>query len=671
MYRHLLSILALVSLICVNIWSCQSWFNSGKQYASLQPETAYVGMAKCQSCHAEIFDDYIQTGMGRSLYLPKASDTIEDFSPQSSVYDPMANLNYQAQWREGKLSILEYRLNGQDTIHQLRENVDYIIGSGNQTRSYLFTKNGYLYEAPITWYVAKRKWDLSPGYEGGKNSRFSRAIGLECLFCHNALIQPTPHTVNHYPHQLPLGIDCERCHGPGSEHVRKMEADDIVDIEREIDYSIVNPAKLGLEAQFDVCQQCHLQGTNVGHAIGHFRPGARLHDYFQVFLDKERQPKAAIGQHMNADQAAFGIASQAERLQQSKCFLQSNRQLTCNNCHNPHKSVHRTNPAHFVQQCQKCHQQKPCTAPMATRKIESDNCVKCHMPKGGTSDIPHVSFTDHYIRIIQTEQPKTPNEQKPDGTAIGEIAKPATIPAQRAFIELLCATSPKSTPDQLGRAYLRYYEQVSAQSAYLDSTLKYLADTSAYPLAKALYYLQKYTEAAQFAQQASAKQPNDPWVNFLVAEIKEAKGDYVTAYQDFLSIYNAHPYLTEAANRGVNALLNAKAGKPDALIEAEKVLQRALKQKPFDCGLLTNMGFVCMNSQRYVAAKGFLKKALEYDPDYALALENMAYVLTLTRDHIDATKYLNRLEQSAQHKGRAERLRANLQQLKARVANNP
>jgi hypothetical protein len=50
----------------------------------------------------------------------------------------------------------------------------------------IYETNGYFYEMPITWYVGKKIWDLSPGYEKGANSGFNRTIGQQCMDCHNS-----------------------------------------------------------------------------------------------------------------------------------------------------------------------------------------------------------------------------------------------------------------------------------------------------------------------------------------------------------------------------------------------------------------------------------------------------------------------------------------------------
>src|SRR5258708_26697704 len=58
--------------------------------------------------------------------------------------------------------------------------LDYYIGSGVAGRSFLYARDGFLFEAPITWYTQTGKWDVSPGYERDTVSRWNRAIEPSC-----------------------------------------------------------------------------------------------------------------------------------------------------------------------------------------------------------------------------------------------------------------------------------------------------------------------------------------------------------------------------------------------------------------------------------------------------------------------------------------------------------
>src|SRR2546430_2197079 len=59
---------------------------------------------------------------------------------------------------------------------------------------------------------------------------------------------------------LAEGIDCQRCHGPGSRHVELASGGKSPP--PEIRAAIVNPARFTRELQMDVCMQCHLETTS-------------------------------------------------------------------------------------------------------------------------------------------------------------------------------------------------------------------------------------------------------------------------------------------------------------------------------------------------------------------------------------------------------------------------
>lgn len=564
-------------------------------YAALDSTTRYVGQQACQSCHREIFDTYTKTGMGRSWYKPVQREAIEDFGPTAVVYDRHSNYYYRPYWQQGQLYIQEYRLQGTDTVHSLRERMDYIVGSGHQTRSYILDRNGFLYEAPITWYVQRRKWDLSPGYEGGKNSRFSRPIGAECMHCHNDVSPLVPGTLHKYA-QVALGIGCERCHGPGGVHVARMEAGNEVDVGKVADKSIVNPKRLDPARQFDVCQQCHLQGINVPTG-GEFRPGMALSEAWEVFLIP---PK---------DVQSFGIASHAARLRKSRCYTASPNRLNCTTCHNPHEGIHGTAAVHYRTICQSCHTSKAsdCTAPMAARQAKQDDCASCHMPKGGTSDIPHVSFSDHYIRVPG-------RDPAPKANADGRT--------QAALLDLICATSDKPNADLQGRAWLLLYEQQDPRLPYLRRADSLLAPTSYLERARLAYYQERFTLAERLAKQAQ-QTDKGPWPRYWQAAAQEAVMAYRAAADGYTSLFADYPAMAEAGMKAATLPLQLPNPSPQQIATAKALLLKALAQKPQDKQLLSNLGFVHMGLNELPQAEQRLKAAIRLDPDYAKAWENL------------------------------------------------
>ncbi|MEE2789867.1 MAG: tetratricopeptide repeat protein [Myxococcota bacterium] len=336
----------------------------------------------CADCHPEQAEGYAATGMAKSMYGTKNAKVIENFDPKASVVRHKASgLVYRAfidddgvWWQEESRG---------PNAQPRRIKVDFIVGSGNHTRSYFGTIEGELRELPMTWYTGKRIWDLSPGYDTN-NMRFKRDAPPRCLFCHNDLTATEDGRTARYLAPMAEGISCNRCHGDGREHVQ-TRLDGKGPEAGAADQTILNPKRLPKTRQNEICQQCHLQGTArilmKGQRWDDYDPRLPLGEYTSIYV-----PEGPGGPE-------FGIASHGYRLSLSGCGRIG--KATCTDCHNPHQ---RSSRASYRAACVKCHSasdQTICTSEHAT----TGYCPTCHLHKGGTNDIPHVRFSDHYIRV--------------------------------------------------------------------------------------------------------------------------------------------------------------------------------------------------------------------------------------------------------------------------------
>ena len=230
-------------------------------------ESTYAPSGSCRSCHAQIFESYRQVAMARSFSQPNVGNTIEDYTRNNHFYHAPSERHYRMIAREGRFFQRRYQLDARgDEINVLEQGITYLIGSGNHARSYLHrSASGELTQLPITWYPQERRWAMSPGYDKPNHQDFARQIDYGCLFCHNGYATLPPGADRYgaaarFPQQLPLGIDCQRCHGPAARHV-DLASNGRGTIEA-VRSSIVNPARLKPELQLDVCQQCHLEITS-------------------------------------------------------------------------------------------------------------------------------------------------------------------------------------------------------------------------------------------------------------------------------------------------------------------------------------------------------------------------------------------------------------------------
>lgn len=607
------------------------------KYLNHNDTVKYVGMDACRACHNPIYETFKETGMGQSFHVATKQKSAAKFGKHHVVFDKINNLGYYPFWRQDTMYIMEFRLAGKDTIHKRIERVDYIVGSGQHTNSHMMNINGFIYQLPLTWYAQKGKWDLPPGYENGQNVRFSRAIGLECMSCHNAMPGFEKNSLNKF-NNIPKGIDCERCHGPGELHVREKVAGNLVDTANEIDYTIVNPKKLSWELQIDVCQRCHLQGNAVlknDKNFTDFRPGKKLSDYIDIYMPKYK-----------GRDDEFIMASHAQRLQMSECFIagqQQQNKLTCISCHNPHVSVKVTGKQQFNKTCNNCHsasKQNECKESSSKLQAVNNNCVQCHMPKSGTIDIPHVTVTDHWIRVPATK--KKINDLK-------------------EFVGIYCINNPQSDRATHGKAYLSYLEKFSGEKFAIDSAANYLNNPTESTIDNAdalihLWYLKQDNQ--QIIKKAASLKPAEqqkPWLCYRIGRAYVNNRNFGLAEAWYKKAVELAPENLDFINA-----LGALYVEKDDIEKAEKLIRLSLQKNPKQSEALTNLGFLYAKQQQFERAITNYDKAIALDPDFEQALLNKAAVLIIINQQQAAKKLIIRVIQRNPNSLTAKQLLAQL-----------
>ncbi len=311
--------------------------------AQVARDADYVNARVCASCHSAIDRSFRLTGMGRSFSSAGPVNAVDNGIAAKPFYHKASDTWFTMIRREGRYFQRRYQIgfDGKETSID-EKSIDFVMGSGNHVRTYLHqTAAGALEELPLAWYAEKGGyWAMNPGYDTPDQPDSRRKITYECMFCHNSYPEiPQGHeqlrAAPEYRGQLPEGIDCQRCHGPGGAHVRAAQARDRSP--QAIRDAIVNPARLAPDRQMEVCMQCHLETTSFRfpHSIQKYdrgpfsyRAGEPLAD-FLLFFD---QAKSA------PDEDRFQIVNSVYRLRMSQCFLKSGDKLQCTTCHDPHAS---------------------------------------------------------------------------------------------------------------------------------------------------------------------------------------------------------------------------------------------------------------------------------------------------------------------------------------------
>lgn len=594
-------------------------------------ETAtYVGDESCASCHEDIYASYRKTGMGKSVTLFDPATAPEQFPEGLEVYNESYDYYYAPFVRGDTLFQREYRKDGAGNIvYERIHAADWVIGSGNATRSYLMEVNGYVTQMPLTWYIDKEKWDMSPAYEQ-HNFRFERPITEECMTCHNGLPKHTPFTLNHYEN-VPLGISCERCHGPGSAH-EDLRLAGLGGDEGEPDETIVNPVRLDRERQLSVCQQCHLTGTSVfgpGKDMTTFKPGDVLAAHRSVFVVEERI----------SDPESFGISSHAQRLARSACYEQSD--MTCVTCHDPHQPVAELSDNHFNEACISCHTPAETGGPVVCTREDfpepaaamTGNCIGCHLQKSGTSDIPHVTFTDHWIRrTVPPARPATNIE---------------TDMVRSTPFNLVRVESARASNDPMGQleeaiAYFKFYDTEHRHAAYLPMVIEAarsgLAGGADHPearlvLARALMEVDSLRAARTVLNEAVQEYPRNAHLYLWLGEVYVKSQDPASAIPVFQRAVELAPAFVQARLR-----LASTYSSTQQLDRAAAELEQVVAENPVHVAeAWNNLGFVYLQQQQLARAGEMFDRALALNPDMVTAWANAGSVL-LMQQQLDEAK---------------------------------
>jgi hypothetical protein len=301
---------------------------------SLPPAQAAL---ECGSCHRTIAASFELTAHANASRPPTPTSILGSFDARANTLQTRVPGVY---FRMEKRPAGFYQTGFNNGSTQ-SERFDLVIGSGRRGQSYLYWRDGLLFQLPVSYHVGTKRWIISPGYDEAK-MHFGRAIPPQCLDCHatrfrleNAGGRPR------YSQDYSLGIGCAKCHGDTDRHDR-----------------IVRPSGI------DLCAKCHSG------------------------LEDERTPEPDV--HGN----------QVGLLKASRCFQQSGA-MTCGTCHDVHR-VDR-DPASLSTRCGFCHSLGACPTAASIGPTARAQCVGCHMPVLPSKVIAVQAYRTHRIAVYKRQ----------------------------------------------------------------------------------------------------------------------------------------------------------------------------------------------------------------------------------------------------------------------------
>ena len=349
------------------------------------PNPGYVGPLACAECHKDRVAECLPTSHFRTCRPPDLSSLPRGFLPENGRFkrdsDPV---EFETQKRGQELVQATIEPFGNGT-RRIESSIDLIYGANPiSDEVYLsWRPDDSMWELPIAWVYATDCWGAS-GFDRDAVGDRARQLTLRCFECHNTWFQHLPGTANVYRRQdMIMGVTCERCHGPGKEHVTYHQEHPA---EKE-SYGIVFPGGLPRERLIEVCTQCH------GNAIRHkgpalsYRPGEELETHYRTV-----EPPFTEDDH---------VANQIGNLRKSKCFQKS--EMTCITCHDPHLTDSPVG-SHFQESCLHCHSDTACSEQPRLPVGVRDKCVECHMRKYVKVNVNFDLAEDSYVPPIRRSQ---------------------------------------------------------------------------------------------------------------------------------------------------------------------------------------------------------------------------------------------------------------------------
>jgi tetratricopeptide (TPR) repeat protein len=459
---------------------------------------------------------------------------------------------------------------------------------------------------------------------------FRRRVDDECLFCHTAYPQGAG--------AVPKAIDCQRCHGPGEEHVRSRRPG-----------SIVNPARLGTARQLEVCLQCHLESTSrrLPYAIRRFDrgvfsylPGEPLENYMFHF---DRVAGTGYEDNFEIDHAGY-------RLLQSMCFRKSNGALTCTTCHNPHAGS--AEAVVYVRACAGCH---------ADSHRRGENCLECHMPKRRTTDAIHVTMTDHAIpRRSSNGDPLAPLPEVHDSARTsyrGEVVvlyPPRPAGDGELYLALAQVTDGSNLEAGIPRLEAAIGKYPPDQAEFYFDLAEAYAKTGVYANAIPLYReaLRRKPALAGALRGLALALMQTSEASEAIRILETARPDAVTlnTLGDALLRLGRNGKAVAALRRALRMqddLLEAQINLGDALYRlgdragAAAALRDAIRLSPESASANLNLASILDSQGDFDRARFHFERAIRTDPESAVARYNFGRALAARKSDREAETQLN------------------------------
>jgi predicted CXXCH cytochrome family protein len=421
----------LATLALVGGW----WYLASADPPDARPSdwsaVASVPSEACAKCHQSHYDSWHRT-YHRSMTREATPETVKgDFNDALHLYQGLETRftrdgngffvdTIEPGWA-AQLARAGGKAEGLPPPAYVRLKVHRLVGSHWIQECLHQEPSGRYFRLPVLYHIVEKRWVhtngafLAPDTHDFWHMCRGATWNETCLYCHNTGPIKNPvrgggGRVSGYRTEVAeLGISCEACHGPGSDHIRLNHNPArrfAVRGAGEGDPSIVHPLRLPVPRRDEICARCHgglVPKPEAWDSRTHRDPFIAGQDLgrFNWFFKSEAEQAARVGArplatvpgHPEATDGRFWgdgtpltTALEYNGMALSACYQNGHGNLSCLSCHTMHgddpnfllKPGMQTNEACY--QCHSGYRERLAEHTRHPADSPGSLCYNCHMP---------------------------------------------------------------------------------------------------------------------------------------------------------------------------------------------------------------------------------------------------------------------------------------------------
>ena len=393
----------------------------------------FVGSEVCGNCHWINYDAWKISPHHNIARIPAKDTVVGDFNSGSYYFpqqDPENEENQPAARmyeRQGDYFMAVRDVNG-DSYSEFK--IDKVIGYQYRQTYLTQEEGGVLRRLPIQWSVPRQDffayWNEQEQSPQSVHDLWEQmkpknsAWNLYCARCHTTNLQENSKDQNHTVADVEwteIGVGCEVCHGPGSQHVQYMDGHPVNRLASWLDQNlqnktapfIINAANHDQGFALSVCARCH--GADIFSKrqplYRNYQPGydehGNLNDLSPFFAEAPLTPgRNHPTIEVWPDGRPKGLGTLFRSFADSSHYQATD--MRCYTCHDPHNNKKPASTGLLrptVQSnafCMSCHTDIAKEPEAHTKHQEGSKgsyCYDCHMPRNLLNQVAGVP---HFVR---------------------------------------------------------------------------------------------------------------------------------------------------------------------------------------------------------------------------------------------------------------------------------